>query len=72
MSSHTTARARFTAWLERANLTHAEAASQLGVTRAQVSHVALGTRTPSLSLAARIQQVAGIAATAWVEESKAS
>lgn len=57
---------RLRAWMQRAGWTHAMVADYLGVSQAQVSHLVLGTRRPSLALATRIEHMAKIPATAWV------
>lgn len=57
---------RLQAWLDRLGYTHLMLATELHVTRGQVSSVILGRRRPSLTLAFRIEQLTGIPATSWL------
>lgn len=58
---------RFRDWMARAGLNQSEVARQLGVQQPQVSHLVMGTRSPSLALAVRIQKLTGIPAADWVD-----
>jgi transcriptional regulator with XRE-family HTH domain len=57
---------RLRAWMERSEMSRTELAALLGVSVPTASQLATGARTPSLSLAARIQHVTGIQASEWV------
>jgi len=59
---------RFTRWLERsrrAGLTQAEIARQLGRNRSFISQLKSGIRRPTLDVAAQIEEMSGIPASAW-------
>jgi hypothetical protein len=42
-------------WLDTKNISYAEAAKQLGITRSYVQMLAVGNATPQLALAGRIE-----------------
>lgn len=63
---------RFRGWFERAQLSAAEVARDLGVDASYVSHLRAGRRVPSLVIAARIEQLTGIPARAWVTSEPAT
>lgn len=59
-------------WMERNGRDYPATAEALGVTRAHISHLLTGGRTPSLTLALRVAEVTGIPVAAWAKESAAS
>lgn len=52
-------------WMDRRRYNQAELAQELGVQEAYVSMLLNGKRTPSLELAVKIEEHAGIPAKAW-------
>ena len=58
---------RLRAWMDRSEMTTTALAALLGVSAPTVSQLTTGVRTPSLSLAVRIQHVTGIQASEWVK-----
>jgi transcriptional regulator with XRE-family HTH domain len=57
---------RLCMWMERSGMSRTELAALLGVSVPTTSQLATGARTPSLSLAVRIQHVTGIQPSEWV------
>ena len=64
--TQTAAGQRLRAWLKKAKWTQRDLASHLGVAETAISMIALGHRTPTLRLAARLHAVTGIPMTAFV------
>ena len=65
--NNNTAGDRLAAWLGRTKLTQYDLADSLGVSQGQVSSIVTGRRKPSLDLAIKIERLAGIPASAWVD-----
>lgn len=65
---------RLKAWLEAAKVSQAEMARRCGYDRSNFHRIVNGTASPSLTLAARIEQVTGgaIPAVAWAELDRAA
>lgn len=58
-------RARLRAYLDRHKLMQTELADIIGITKAQLSHILNGVRTPGLATARRIEDATGIPMRAW-------
>lgn len=54
------------AWIERAKLKKGVAATRIGISASEVSHLLSGRRRPTLPLAVTIEEVTGIPAASWV------
>lgn len=64
--------ARLRAWITRSGRTSTEVAAALRISAAQLSHIVMGTRRPSLALAVRLHDVTGIPVAAWVRTTNAN
>ena len=58
-------RERLRQWIDRSKLEDFEAAEQIGLHRAQLSHILNGIRRPGLDVALRIERATGIPVEAW-------
>ncbi len=63
---------RLLQWLGRTRQTQYELAESIGVSQGYVSGIITGRHKPSLDIAAKIERVAGIPASAWATASEAA
>ena len=63
---HKSARDELREWLARQNMTGVALAGRVGIQPPMISMLINGVRVPSLSVAARIEDVTGIPARSWV------
>lgn len=60
------------AWMERSGRSYLDVSQALGISRPHLSHLVTGGRLPSLVLAIRIEQIAGIPVATWAPGERVS